>query len=437
MNITIVNGNSDSHHTSFETYLGALAAQLTAAGHTVNPYTLREMDIRYCVGCFGCWVKTPGECVARDASREVCRALINSDFALWAAPLRMGFPDAMLKKMLDKFIPVLHPYFLIDAGEVRHRPRYAHYPRIGLLLGKETDTDAEDVRIVSEILTRTAKGLKMRMEFAFTTDRPVTEVVQAIENGGGSVPFTHNLAPIPGVRISPPARLTVFNGSPRGTQGNTPLLLEQIIKGFTSTGNRTAEVFHLAHQKELEPYREQFAAAEAVLVGFPLYTDAMPGIVKAFIEALEPLRGRTGNPPVGFLVQSGFPESLHLRYVERYLAKLAARLGCPYLGTIIKGGCESVRLMPEIMNRKLFAQLFSLGQQLGETGQFDMARLQKLARPEQYPGYMKPLVKGMLRFFQIYWDQQLKENGIYAQRSARPYQERLSDYRTEDDRTVL
>ncbi|HOT90290.1 MAG TPA: NAD(P)H-dependent oxidoreductase [Anaerolineae bacterium] len=423
MNITIVNGNSHPHQTTFETYLSTLAAQLTAEGHTVTPYTLREMDIRYCVGCFGCWVKTPGECVARDASREVCRTLINSDFALWAAPLRLGFPDAMLKKMLDKSIPLLHPYFLIDDGEVRHRPRYDHYPRVGLLLEKEADTDAEDLRIVGEILTRTAKGLKSRMEFVLTTEQPVTDVVHAITNGGGSVPFTPQLAPIPGVRVTPPGRLTVFNGSPRGAKGNTPLLLEHVMQGFTAAGNRTAEMFHLVRQNELESYREMFAAAEAVLVGFPLYTDAMPGIVKAFIEALEPLRGRAGNPPLGFLVQSGFPESLHLRYVERYLAKLATRLGCPYLGTIVKGGCESVRLMPEILNRKLFAQLFELGKQLGETGQFDMARLQKLARPERYPGYMKPAIEGMLLFFSVYWSNQLKENGVYEQRSARPYQD--------------
>jgi len=37
-----------------------------------------------------------------------------------------------------------------------------------------------------------------------------------------------------------------------------------------------------------------------------------------------------GNPPLGFIVQSDFPEGLHWRYVERYLEKLAARSGSPY-----------------------------------------------------------------------------------------------------------
>jgi len=51
------------------------------------------------------------------------------------------------------------------------------------------------------------------------------------------------------------------------------------------------------------------------------------------------------NPSLGFLVQSGFPEGLHSRYVERYLESWQKRLGCPYLGTIVKGQREGVRLM--------------------------------------------------------------------------------------------
>ena len=386
--------------------------------------TLRDLDIKFCTGCFGCWVKTPGQCVVEDASHDVCRAVIHSDFLLWAAPLRMGFPDAILKKMMDKSIPLIHPYFVVEHGEAHHRPRYERYPRVGLLLQKEADTDTEDLRLVGDIFSRTALNMKSRLEFAFTTEQPVDAVARAIADGtAGGVPFDRDLPSLPGARITPPTQLTLFNGSPRGAKGNTPVMLAQVAKGFTAAGGTAAETFHLVRQNSLADYRDAFAAAEAVLVGFPLYTDAMPGIVKTFIEALEPLRGRSGNPALGFVMQSGFPESTHMRHIERYLAKLAARLGSPYLGALIKGGGEGIRLMPDNMNRKLFDQLFALGQRLRTTGQFAPDAVQKLAKPERYPASLVPLFKLLVKtpFLAMYWNNQLKANGVYEQRFAQPF----------------
>ena len=424
MKITILNGNGNPQNQGFDEYVTRLDAMLSAEQHTVTGLTLRELDIKFCTGCFGCWVKTPGECVVKDASHDVCRAVINSDFLLWAAPLRMGFPDAALKKMMDKSIPLIHPYFVVDHGEAHHRPRYDHYPRVGLLLEKEADTDAEDLRIVSDIFSRTALNMKSRLEFALTTEKPVDDIARAIvTQRADGVPFDRNLSPLPGTRISPPAQLTIFNGSPRGAKGNTPIMLEQVAKGFTAAGGQITETYHLVRQNDLDHYRDAFAAAEAVLVGFPLYTDAMPGIVKTFIEALEPLRGRAGNPALGFVMQSGFPESTHLRHIERYLAKLAARLGSPYLGALIKGGGEGIRLMPDNMNRKLFNQLTALGRSLRETGQFAPDAVRKLAGRERYPGYLVPVFKVLTKIplLTMYWDNQLKENGVYEQRFARPF----------------
>ena len=149
----------------------------------------------------------------------------------------------------------------------------------------------------------------------------------------------------------------------------------------------------------------------------------MPGMVKAFIEALEPLRGRPGNPPVGFLVQSGFPEAAHSRHIERYLQKLAARLSSPYLGTIVKGSGEGVRLMPEQSNQALFTAMQRLGRGLAETGGLEVEMLQQVAKPESYPAYLAPFFKIFVRTSTAswYWDSQLKQNGAYERRFARPY----------------
>ena len=179
MKITVLNGNPHADNTAFDDYLKNLSEELVSDGHNVTGFDLREMDIKYCIGCFGCWVKTPGECRSRDESREVCRAYINSDFVLWASPVMMGFYSALLKKVTDKFVCLVHPYGEFVDGEVHHLPRYEHYPKTGLLLEKGSDTDDEDVQIISDIHSRTALNFKSSLAFTKLTLDPVEEVADA------------------------------------------------------------------------------------------------------------------------------------------------------------------------------------------------------------------------------------------------------------------
>jgi multimeric flavodoxin WrbA len=418
MKITFLNGNPQP--SPFDAYLAQLSAALVAEGHAVTRLDLRDLPLRYCIGCFGCWVKTPGECVSRDASLELDRAVIQSDFTLWAAPLKMGFPTALLKMAWDKHLPLIHPYMVVDHGEAHHLRRYARYPRIGLLLEKEATTDERDLQVVTEICTRTALNLKTRLEFSLTTGTPVADLAWRIcARTVRSLPVPGPLSATESATVPPPARLMLFNGSPRGRRGNTPILLSEFARGF---GGET-EMHHLIQVKQTERFVQAFAEAECAWLGFPLYTDAMPGVVKHFIEALEPLVGRANNPPLGFLVQSGFPEGLHSRYVERYLEKLAARLGSPYLGTIVRGNGEGVRLMPPEVTRSLFEGLQALGGGLARDGRLNPQVLAQIAAPERYPAYLGPFFQVFLRLpvAHSYFDGMLKKNGAYQQRFARPF----------------
>ncbi|MBC8505099.1 MAG: flavodoxin family protein [Anaerolineales bacterium] len=428
MNITILNGNPE--YSSFDTYLTQLKTGLETKGHSVVQLDLCELTLRYCIGCFGCWVKTPGVCSSQDESCEMRRAVIHSDFTLWAAPLRMGFPSALLKMALDKSIPLIHPYAVVDRGEAHHRPRYDHYPRLGLLIEPEADTDSMDLEIIADIFSRTAINLKSRLEFSLTSDTPVDEIANRIINKSKSfVQAKKRLKALIGERVTPPNHLTIFNGSPRGRKGNTPIMLKQFAEGFASMPGKSFEIHNLNRLKEHDKFTQAFANAECVWLGFPLYTDAMPGMVKAFIETLAPLRGRKNNPPIGFLVQSGFPETLHSRHVERYLQKLTVRLNAPYLGTIVKGGGEGVRMMSDERNAQLFEALQGLGRGFSKTGQLNPELLKVVAGVERYSIFLGPIFRLFLRLpiANGYWDTQLKENGVYEERFARPYIEKFFD----------
>ncbi|HEY9075887.1 MAG TPA: NAD(P)H-dependent oxidoreductase [Anaerolineaceae bacterium] len=176
MKILIINGNPDGSNLEFESYLLNLKQQWQSEGHTVEKIDLSTLNLVYCTGCFGCWVRDPGECVVKDDGSQVRRAMIWSDLTVLAAPLVMGFPSALLKKMVDKMIPLVHPYIVVDHGEAHHRPRYSHYPRLALLVQPEADTDAEDLKIIAEIFNRTALNIKTNLLFCRTTTDPVEEV---------------------------------------------------------------------------------------------------------------------------------------------------------------------------------------------------------------------------------------------------------------------
>lgn len=420
MKITILNGNPVP--SSFDTYLTQLKLSLEVEGHAITRLDLRDLPLRHCVGCWGCWVKTPGECIARDASFEIGRAVINADFVLWVSPLKMGFPSELLKMAMDKHLPLIHPYIIVDRGEAHHLSRYPRSPRLGLLVEKEVDTDERDLQIVTDIFCRTALNFKTRLEFSLTTETSLDEVTHRINSKARDLlPFTKPLSPTTGMTVKPPTRLTLFNGSPRGRKGNTPIFLREFAKGF----GKETEMHHLIQMKQTGQFVQAFAEADCAWLGFPLYTDAMPGSVKHFIEALEPLVGRKNNPSLGFIVQSGFPEGLHSRYIERYLEKLAERLGSPYLGTIVKGNGEGVRLMPPEATGGLFENLHALGAGFAREGRLDSEVLTRIANPERFPAILGPLFQIIVRLpsSHSYFDDMLKKNGAYERRFARPFAE--------------
>lgn len=421
MKVTILNGNPES--SSFDGTLEKIGLILNEKGHNVTYLNLRDMNLNYCTGCWGCWVKTPGICQANDDSAKMDEAVINADFVLWAAPLKMGYPSELLKMAMDKHLPLIHPYMVVDHGEAHHLKRYEKYPRIGLLVEKESTTDETDLEIVNQMFQRTALNFKSRLCFSVTSDTPVSEVVfKILDDQAKASPLPKSPSPTQGKAITPPASITLFNGSPRGSHGNSPIFLEQLAKGFG--GENT--LVNLVNVNSTPDHVKNFKEAQCVILAFPLYTDSMPGIVKHFIEALEPLVGYTNNPPIGFIVQSGFPEGLHSRYIERYLEKLAFRLGSPYLGTIIKGNGEGVREMPENMNRPLFENLRIIGKNLAEGKPFNSLILRSIAKPERFPLFLDPVYKIFLRLplAHSYFDRMLNKNDAYEKRFDQPFLEK-------------
>ncbi|MFH0902776.1 MAG: hypothetical protein V2A73_19265 [Pseudomonadota bacterium] len=215
---------------------------------------------------------------------------------------------------------------------------------------------------------------------------------------------------------------TLLDGSPRGRHSNTTILLGALARGLEAEG-QTFELHHLALPRVRAEATDLVARAQRFLLGFPLYTDAMPGQVMELVERLEPLQHREGNPPLAFLVQSGFPEAGQSRAVEGYLALLARRLGSRYLGTIVKGGVEGMQAMPPSRSRKLLASLEGMGRSLGRDDRLDQDALRALAGPDWPNSWRSSIIRAVIRWASTpYWNRALKRNGSYERRFDRPYE---------------
>ena len=220
-------------------------------------------------------------------------------------------------------------------------------------------------------------------------------------------------------------RLAVYNGSPKGERGNSNSLLRHFLDGVMETPGHSYELAHLAKVKEQERFVESFTGADAVILAFPLYTDMMPGIVKAFIESLEPLCSREGNPPIGFIIQCGFPESVHLRALESYLEKLSRRLGCRYLGTALKGGGQGIQSPLRFMTGGFLDAMSKLGREFGRTGEFNQDVVARLGRVERLspPRLLFAGTIGNWMAKKVFWGRVMKENHAYERCLARLYEQ--------------
>ena len=82
------------------------------AGADVELVYLQRLDIRPCLGCFACWLKTPGICVQDDQMAGLLQRIAGSDIVVYATPLYVDGMNAQMKTLLDRSIPLLQPFFV-------------------------------------------------------------------------------------------------------------------------------------------------------------------------------------------------------------------------------------------------------------------------------------------------------------------------------------
>lgn len=86
-----------------------------------------------CKGCFGCWMKTPGECVMHDGSEHIGAAMAKSGEVVIVSGMLYGGFGIEVKRVLDRCIPGVLPFFARRSGRMHHAPRYENRPRFRIV----------------------------------------------------------------------------------------------------------------------------------------------------------------------------------------------------------------------------------------------------------------------------------------------------------------
>lgn len=143
----------------------------------VVSFDLSHMKIAPCVGCFGCWTKTPGKCVIRDDAVKVYPRLAESDTALYVSRVRYGGYDTVMKTMLERAIPVQQAFIRLLDGETHHVQRAVAPKRAVIVAYGALDREEED--LFRRLVARNAKNMSFQSyEIRFTDEEQVETVVR-------------------------------------------------------------------------------------------------------------------------------------------------------------------------------------------------------------------------------------------------------------------
>ncbi len=372
--------------------------------HTIQ---LPQGSITPCIGCWSCWLKTPGQCVFNDSMAAIYPDYINSETVILLLDTAQGFINYHAKAFLDRTIPHYHPYIEMKDGECHHIARYDRYPDMVFYYETESLTKQED-EIIEDYLWRTAyhyKSNAYRIVKKEGSDSVLLEQLNKRKAKNHSLPFSS---------AEPIDKLVIYNGSPRKSGSNSGIILNQVVAAL----GEKVEIRDLKENGKWQEWSKSFAKEKHVMFLMPLYVHAMPSHVMNFIEQLPVSEGT-----LSFFVQSGFPESGQSHYLEAYFEKLAPKLGRSYLGTAIKGGMEGLQMKPSDGQEEMILPLVKTIVNLIEQGRFSDDDIKKLAKPVRFGKVIETAFNyfGKRKVNSIVWDPPLKVNGAYDKHYDRPH----------------
>lgn len=124
--ILVLNGSPRGENGNTQTLVDAFLRGISSGEKNIEIKSLflEKLNINDCRGCFNCWSKTPGKCIFEDDMSNILKDYIEADIIVYATPLYYYGMTSILKKAIDRLIPLNKPYMVKKENGYTHPPRY-------------------------------------------------------------------------------------------------------------------------------------------------------------------------------------------------------------------------------------------------------------------------------------------------------------------------
>ena len=139
---------------------------------------LSKLRISNCIGCFGCWTKTPGKCVIRDDAVKVYPIIAKSDKVIYVSKVKYGSYDTVMKTMLERAIPIQQAFIRLLNGEAHHVQRdVAMKDAIIIAYGNIEDEEKE---IFKRLVERNSHNMNFKSFNVIFVDLTLKSMVKSL-----------------------------------------------------------------------------------------------------------------------------------------------------------------------------------------------------------------------------------------------------------------
>lgn len=119
-----------------------------------------------CRGCWGCWVKTPGQCILPDGYERIGKNLAKADTVTIVSKCIYGTVSQDIKRVIDRSIGYAHPFFVTENKVMHHKRRYQkHFDLHLIFYGKLSEMEKETARKYALFLEGKYAATSLNLEF--------------------------------------------------------------------------------------------------------------------------------------------------------------------------------------------------------------------------------------------------------------------------------